>query len=122
MHGGINDHIANADSLTIFINWAAKTCPAKHYVLLLSDHGAGYTPHDDLPYIPANATRSLLIDNSKSDKLTMHSLKYAVDKASIKPQIIYFDACLMNCMEYLFELKDRTDYIMRRNWRLPSSR
>ena len=119
VYGGINDHIANADSLISFINWAAKTCPAKHYVLLLSDHGAGYTPHDELPYTPANATRSFLIDSSKSDKLTMNSLKYAIDKASIKPQVIYFDACLMNCMEYLFELKDRTDYIVASAFLVP---
>ena len=119
VYGCNNDHIANADSLTSFINWAAKTCPAKHYMLLLSDHGAGYTPHDDPPYAPASATRSLLIDNSKSDKLTMNSLKYAIDKASVKPQTIYFDACLMNCMEYLFELKNSTDYIVASAFLVP---
>ena len=119
VHGSYSDHFATADSLTNFINWAAKACPAKHYVLLLSDHGAGYTPHEEPPYTPANATRSFIIDDSKSDKLTMNSLKYALDKASIKPQVIYFDACLMNCMEYLFELSSSTDYIVASAFLVP---
>ena len=112
VHGCNNDHIANADSLLAFINWAAKACPAKHYVLLLSDHGAGYTPHDDLPYTPANSTRSFLIDNNKTERLTINALRYVLANASIKPQVVYFDACLMNCFENLFELKEQTDYII----------
>ena len=119
VHGCNNDHIANADSLLAFINWAAKACPAKHYVLLLSDHGAGYTPHDDLPYTPANSTRSFLIDNNKTERLTINALRYVLANASIKPQVVYFDACLMNCFENLFELKEQTDYIIASSFLVP---
>ena len=75
VHGCNNDHIANADSLLAFIDWAAKACPAKHYVLLLSDHGAGYLPNEDLPYTPSNTTRSFLIDYNKSEMLTVNALR-----------------------------------------------
>lgn len=119
VHGVNNDHIATADSLTSFINWAAKACPAKHYVLLLSDHGAGYMPHEDLPYTPQNATRSLLIDDNKSDMLTLNSLTYAIANANVKPQVLYLDACLMNCFEYLFDLKEYTDYIVSSAFLVP---
>ena len=119
VHGIRNGHIATADSLLAFINWAAKACPAKHYVLLLSDHGAGYMPNEDLPYTPKNTTRSLLIDNNKTERLSVNSLRYAIANASIKPQVVYFDACLMNCFEYLFELKDYTDYIIASSFLVP---
>lgn len=119
VHGCNNDHIANADSLLAFINWAAKACPAKHYVLLMSDHGSGYLPNEDLPYTPKHTTRSFMIDNCKSEWLTLNSLKYALDNASIKPQVVYFDACLMNCFEYLFELQNNTDYIIASSFLVP---
>ena len=117
VHGCNNDHIATADSLIGFINWAAKACPAKHYVLLLSDHGAGYLPNEDKPYTAP--TKSFMIDNCKSELLTVNSLKYALDNASIKPQVVYFDACLMNSFEYLFELKNNTDYIIASSFLVP---
>ena len=44
IYGADNCDCTNPDSLTNFINWAAKTCPAKNYVLILSDHGGGYMP------------------------------------------------------------------------------
>ena len=119
IHGINNDHLAFADSLTSFMDWATKTCPAKHYVLLLSDHGKGYMPNEDPTYTRANATRSFMIDYSKNEMLTMTELKYAIDKANVKPQAIYFDACLMNSMESLFELRNSTDYIVASAFLVP---
>lgn len=49
----------------------------------------------------------------------MTELKYAIDKAKVKPQAIYFDACLMNSMEYLFELRNSTDYIVASAFLVP---
>lgn len=117
VHGFNNDHFATADSLTGFLNWAAKAIPAKHYVLLMSDHGSGYMPCSDPPYTPS--TRAFILDHNKNENLTMNSLKYALDNASIKPQVIYFDACLMNSFEYLFELKNNTDYIIASSFLVP---
>ncbi len=41
----------NKDTLVDFATWAIKTYPAQHYVLLLSDHGAGWSGgwNDDDP-------------------------------------------------------------------------
>lgn len=119
IHGNNNDHLAFADSLTSFINWATKACPAKHYVLLLSDHGRGYMPNEEPVYNPANATRAFIFDYAKNEMLTMTELKYAVDNASVKPQVIYFDACLMNCLEYMFELRSSTEYIIASAFLVP---
>ena len=123
LHASTNCHIANPDSLTNFINWAAKACPAKHYVLILGDHGCGYEPHDDLPYTSAANTRGVIYDSEtgykKTEHLTLKSLKHAIASADVKPQVIYYDACLMNSLEYWFEMKDECDYIIASSFLVP---
>ena len=119
IYGADNCDCTNPDSLTNFINWAAKTCPAKNYVLILSDHGGGYIPHDDLPY--QTATRGLIYDDGyDNDHFTISSLTSALRAASIRPQVIYMDACLMNSVEYQFEMKDLCDYYVASTFSVPS--
>ena len=118
IYGEDNCDITNPDSLTNFINWAAKVCPAKHYMLIISDHGGGYQPHDDLPYLPA--TRGLVYDDGNNkNHFTITSLTSALRAASIRLQVIYLDACLMNTVEYQFELKDLCDYYMASTFCVP---
>ena len=118
IYGGDNCYITHPDSLTNFINWAAKICPAKNYVLILSDHGGSYMPHDDLPYQPA--TRGVIYDDGHNlDNFSVMSLTSALRAASIRPQVIYMDACLMNTVEYQFELKDLCDYYVASTFSVP---
>ena len=125
LYASTDCHIAHADSLTHFINWAVKACPAKHYVLILTNHGTGYTPDDDLPYTPAAATRGLIYDagtvneDGDTEHLTLHSLNYAIASSDIRPQVVYFDACLMNSLEYWFELKNSCDYVIASSFLVP---
>lgn len=117
---GKNADITNPDSLTNFINWAAKACPAKSYVLVLSDHGGGYLPDDDLDNENVATTRGIIYDPAHDGKhFSVVSLKKAIAAASIRPNVIYFDACLMNNLEYQFELKDLTDYIVASTFSVP---
>lgn len=112
---GENADITAPDSLTNFINWAAKTCPAKKYVLILHDHGLGYRPDTDLynENGKPSATRYLMIDNGHpGHHFSAPSLAHAIKAADIRPNVVIFDACLMNTMEYMFEMKDLTDYIV----------
>lgn len=118
-YGPFEGEIANPDSLTNFIKWAAKACPAKNYLLLLSDHGAGYMPNDDLPYTPAAKNRSLVGDSESGMALTLPSLTAAIKAAGIPVQTLYFDACLMNSIEYQFELKDVVDYMVASSFSVP---
>ncbi len=118
-YGPFEGEIANPDSLTNFIKWAAKACPAKNYLLLLSDHGAGYMPNDDLPYTPAAKSRSLVGDSESGMALTLPSLTAAIKAAGIPVQTLYFDACLMNSIEYQFELKDVVDYMVASSFSVP---
>ena len=113
--------IANPDSLTNFINWAAQVCPAHKYILILSNHGEGYLPHSDLAMTPS-ATRTIITDDGPSQNaFSVFSLAAGIKNAAIRPNVIYMDACLMNCIEYQFELKDLCDYIVASSYLVPGA-
>ena len=115
VYGPMESDYANPDSLTNFINWAVKEYPAKKYILVLTDHGGGYMPHYDLQY---NKTRYIMNEATYRTSFSVHSLKYALQRANVHFDALYFDACLMNSLEYLYELKNQTDYLLRsRRWR-----
>ena len=119
IYGEKNADLSCTDSLTNFINWAAKTYPAKHYMLILSDHGGGYVPHDELPEEVA-ATRGVNYDDGNDFKhFTALSLKRALSNAAVHMQTIYMDACLMNAIEYQYELKDLADYLILSTFVVP---
>ena len=119
-YGEDNCEITNPDSLTNFINWAAKVCPAKHYVLIISDHGGSYMPHEDLPYKPS--TRAVVFDDGHDEGVfSVSSLAAAIRNADIRPQVIYMDACMMNTVEYQFELKDLCDYYVASTFTVPAA-
>ena len=116
-YGEKNADITNPDSLTNFINWAAKNYPAKRYILVMADHGGGYLPHHDL----ADATssprsraqrRGLIYDDGYNDKcFSAKSFARGVRNASVHVDGIVAYLCLMNNLEFLYDVKDVTDYI-----------
>ena len=117
-YGKDNADIANPDSLTNFINWAASVKPAKKYILVLSDHGGGYCPDDDLPQAAA-LTRGVIYDDGNDTHFTVKSLAQAISAANVRPAAVYLDACLMNSAEYLFELAPLTDYYVGSTFLVP---
>ena len=117
-YGKDNADIANPDSLTNFINWAASVKPAKKYILILSDHGGGYCPDDDMPQA-AGRTRGVIYDDGHDTHFTVKSLAQAISAAKVRPAAVYLDACLMNSAEYLFELAPLTDYYVGSTFLVP---
>ena len=88
-------------------------------MLILSDHGGGYVPHDELPEEVA-ATRGVNYDDGNDFKhFTALSLKRALSNAAVHMQTIYMDACLMNAIEYQYELKDLADYLILSTFVVP---
>lgn len=117
-YGDDNANVACPDSLTNFINWAAKVCPAKNYILILSDHGSGYTPDYDLP--EQKQTRGVMFDDAHDGvHFSVSSLHRALANANVHLQTIYLDACMMNTIEYQFELKDLADYYILSTFYVP---
>ena len=50
------------ENLTAQLNWAAKTAPAKNYIVMLYGHGAGFNAKDDYYKEPVAPTRAVLYD------------------------------------------------------------
>jgi hypothetical protein len=122
-YGADNADVTCADSLTNFINWAAQKCPAKKYMLIVADHGGGYIPIAELPEtVAARATRGILADDGNNHKtLTVHSLGRGIKNANVRLQTVYMLACMMNNMEYQFELKDLCDYVIASTYSMPGN-
>ena len=110
-YGADNADVTNQDSLTNFINWAAKNYPAKKYMLIVSNHGQGYVPHGDLP--ATTPTRGLFPDDGNNNKLfSVNTLKQGIASANVKIETLIMWACMMGNLQYMFELKDVCDYII----------
>ena len=111
-YGKTNCDFTCPDSLTNFINWAAAHYPAKKYILMMADHGGGYLPHKDLADAKAS-TRGLIFDDGHDSKcFSAKSFARAVRNANVRPEGIVLYLCLMNNLEFLYEVKDVTDYIV----------
>ena len=116
-YGEKNADCTCPDSLTNFINWAAKNYPAKRYILVMADHGGGYLPHADLAEATSSPQsraqrRGLIYDDGYNRKcFSAKSFARGVRNASVHVDGIVAYLCLMNNLEFLYEVKDVTDYI-----------
>lgn len=79
-----------------FIQWGAKVHPAKHYALVMWNHGAGY--------------KEAFVDGS-----TLLSLKEVVDGIRISQvhlDLVGFDACLMGMHEVAYSMRGLSKYLV----------
>ncbi len=92
-----NRDMTSPAQLTEFVSWAKQTAPAEHYILVLWNHGGGYT--------------GLLQDESSagSASLSLSGLRSAL--STVGPiDIIDFDMCLMGAYETLYSIRDVARY------------
>ena len=112
--------IASPSTLTSYIQWAMEKAPAEKYILVISDHGGGYSPEDDLPMNSPSLSKGLVYDDGANhDHLTAEKIVKSVQDAGLRPEVIYLDACLMNTIEYQYELKDLANYLVLSTFSVP---
>ncbi len=109
-------NMAEGNTLTDFVAWAAQTYPADHYVLILSDHGMGWPGGFSDP-APGGKDPSRVPLNSvlSDDQLYMMELENTLADISQKTnigkfEIIGMDACLMGHLEVLSALEPYARY------------
>lgn len=100
-NGAVTD-IGNRDmtspaQLTEFVTWAKQTAPAEHYILVLWNHGGGYT--------------GLLQDETSAGSalMSLGGLRTALASTGTL-DIIDFDMCLMGAYETLHGIRDVARY------------
>lgn len=89
--------MASSVSLEDFIMYTMENYPAKHYALILWNHGGGWLgfSNDDTDYPMGLSVSGLAV-----------ALKNIVDEKKIKFDIIGFDMCLMSMLEVYAQIAD----------------
>ena len=99
-------------NLADFINYCMQQAPnAKAYVLAFGDHGGAYNITRD--YNKSLVTRGVMYDDNLPSEpcMTPAEIAAALDKLSRKPDMIFFDCCIMSNLEVLGELQGRTKFV-----------
>ena len=91
-------------SVIDFANWAKATYPAKHYMLVIWNHGSGWDKS-------VGITRGISYDDETNNHITTPQLGQVL-KGIGGVDVYGSDACLMQMAEVTYELKDNVTYIV----------
>lgn len=110
-----------------------QRCPSSRYSLACWSHGDGWLPSYNRDYAQGITTKSFGVDvgpggNRSSDQdavavatndnyrfapaMDMDSMAWAIEGSGLHFDYIYFDACLMQCLESDYDLRHAADYIV----------
>lgn len=90
-----NINMADPATLKDFICFGIKNFPAKHYMLILQGHGAGF-----MGILPDYTLKSPQIMSINGVNMAIHR---AVEEVGKKIDVLLFDSCYMNMIECLYE-------------------
>ena len=93
-------------TLAEFGKWAMKAYPAKHYMLVVSNHGAGWTKSGE-----RIITKGISYDEQSGNHINTPQLGLALKELG-KIDVLGTDACLMQMAEVDYEIKDYVTYIV----------
>lgn len=102
-------------TLEDFVQWAAQTYPAQHYVLILSDHGMGWPGGWSDPDPGGSNSSGVPLTTQLGRNLYLMELDQALGQAQQaaginKFDIVGLDACLMAQLEVMAALQPHADY------------
>jgi hypothetical protein len=89
-------------TLSDFVKWGMKSFPARHYLVVIMDHGYGFL--------------GTVEDNHQDKVLSLPEIKHALTEAQTstgkKIDILGMDSCLMQQAETAYELKDNAKFLL----------
>jgi hypothetical protein len=98
---------ASSAAVTDFLTWGKQTAPADRTVVILWDHGDGWSFQDGLAKSVAKQAQAILSDDtSKAPLLANVKIRQAFEQAGLKPDILGFDGCNMGTIEALYEFRN----------------
>ena len=93
--------MSKPESLEDFLKWGKQNYPADRYILVLWDHGGGFSSGFGVDEL--NRRRD-------SDTMLVSEMVEAIGKSGMKFDIIGFDACLMQNIETTLAFEPYADY------------
>lgn len=106
-----NVDMADRSNLTDFINWAKTNHSAKHYALVLWDHGDGWKDRS-VSATEGRVLRGAIQDETSGSFMSLPDLAGAVRDSGVHFDIINFDACLMGMYEVAYEFNGLSNYMV----------
>ncbi len=99
--------MGDPQELVNFALWAKKNFPAKKYMLMVWNHGDGWKRKNIMP----DLVKGISSDDETGNEISTPELGQALSKIG-KLDIYASDACLMQMMEVVYELKDSVPVII----------
>ncbi|MBI4868626.1 MAG: hypothetical protein HY816_16940 [Candidatus Wallbacteria bacterium] len=116
------------------LKWAAKTHPARHYLLVINSHGSGMlswrgpgSTSDSQPgRVNLPISSYVAYDDTDNDCLTIFELArvleaFAASNGGKKLDIVAMDACYAASVEALFQVRDGTDVLIASESTIPGN-
>ncbi|MGQ9488725.1 MAG: clostripain-related cysteine peptidase [Armatimonadota bacterium] len=100
--------MGSANVLREFLQWGVRSFPARKYMVVLWNHGAGWRAYRDRLNVLA---RGVSYDDNTGNYIRIWELPLALS-AGVKWNIVAFDASLMQMLEVAYEIRNLTDYIV----------
>ncbi|HBA61848.1 MAG TPA: hypothetical protein DCZ92_13760 [Elusimicrobia bacterium] len=92
--------------LVDFAKWGMANYPARHYMLIVWNHGSGWLTTKDLP-----VNKGISYDFETKNHISTPELGAAMREIG-KVDILAYDACLMQMAELLYEVNGYADYVV----------
>lgn len=122
---------SNPKQLEMLLKWTKEQFPSQSYGLVMWSHSDGWVPST---HVTRTATRSFGIDvgadgNPWSNRTNDGKLGYqmditdmasAISNSGVHPEFIFFDSCLMQCVEVAYDLRNVTDWVIASPAQIPS--
>lgn len=113
-------HFPDADMgdwkhLAEFINWGKANYPARKYLLVVGGHGSGWRGVK-----PPPGNKGISYDEPSGNHISPAELAAAI-KAGGGVNVYASDACLMQTVEVIYDLKDSAEYVVGSQETTPGS-
>jgi len=114
-------HFPDADMgdwrhLAEFIAWGKANYPAKKYMLIVGGHGSGWRGVKP----PPGAVKGISYDEPSGNHISPEELARAI-KAGGGVNVYASDACLMQTVEVVYDLRDSAEYVVGSQETTPGS-
>ncbi len=95
------DYAGVKERFSSFIKWGRENYPAKRYLIVVWGHGEGY--------------RGVAFDDSDPSYMSIRDVNEVLQRQEDQTDILAFDACLMQGLEVITEVRDSARYILGSN-------
>ncbi len=114
---------SDPETLKEVLAWTKQNFPAQEYGLVMWSHSDGWLPSPNVNYqtkrsfgIDVGTGGDMDLDVDKTGQIgtgmNIDDMAEAIESTGIKLKYIFFDSCLMQCIETNYTLRNATEYVI----------